>query len=391
MKKILYLITQAEMGGAQKYVLELSSTLQKKGYDTVVASEKNTLLRKKLTKNGVRFVELKNIQRSINPITDLKVFFEIYRLIKKEKPDIVHANSSKMGVLGAFAGAMAKLTFPEDDPRGAPLGSSSGRKKMRAVFTAHGWVFNEVLPFWKKTIYVFLSWLSALFQDDIICVSNFDKQAALKHGVGSEKKLHIINNGIDPVKTIFLSKEEAKEKLDLPKDKKIIGAIGNLYKNKGTKYLIKAAANILKERNDVFFLIIGDGLEKENLKKQIKELKMEDNIKIIKIETEAYKYLKAFDVFVLPSQKEGFPYTLLEAGLAEVPVITTNVGGIPDIMNDENGILVISRDPEQIKNAILNLLKNEQKEKLIAKNLREEVLHNFTLQKMIERTEKIYS
>jgi len=108
-------------------------------------------------------------------------------------------------------------------------------------------------------------------------------------------------------------------------------------------------------------------------------------------ESEAYKYLKAFDIFVLASQKEGFPYTLLESGLAEVPVITTSVGGIPDLINDENGVLILPRDATQIENAILNLLKNEQKQKMIAKNLHQEVLQNFSLEKMIERTEKIYS
>jgi glycosyltransferase involved in cell wall biosynthesis len=368
--KILYLITQAEMGGAQKYVLELSSTLQKKGYETLVASEKNELFKKKLSENGVKFIALKNIQRSINPISDIKTFFEIYNLIKKEKPDIIHTNSSKMGIFGAFAG---KLT---------------NTKKI--VFTAHGWVFNETLPLWKKYIYIFLSWFSALFLDDIICVSSFDKKMALKYGVGSEKKLFVINNGIDPEKTIFFSKEEAIEKLRLPKNKKIIGTIGNLYKNKGTKYLIEAAKDILKEIDDVFFVIIGDGLEKENLEAQIEKLKIENEINIVKVETEAYKYIKAFDIFVLPSQKEGFPYTLLEAGLAKVPVVTTSVGGISDIINNETGVLIMPKNSTQIKNAVLNLLKNEKKQTVLTKNLHQEILQNFTFKKMIEKTKNIY-
>ncbi len=370
MKKILYLITQAEMGGAQKYVLELSSVLQKKGYETLVASEKNELFKKKLSENGVSFIALKNIQRNINPFSDVKTFFEIYSFLKKEKPDILHANSSKMGIFGAFAGKLAKTP--------------------KIVFTAHGWVFNESLPFWKKYIYIFLSWLSALFEDDIICVSNFDKKMALKYKVGSEKKLHTINNGIDPKKTVFLPKEEALKKLKLPTDKKIIGTIGNLYKNKGTKYFIEAAKDLLKEKEDLFFVIIGDGLEKENLKMQIDKLKIENNIKIIKIETEAYKYLKAFDIFVLPSQKEGFPYTLLEAGLAEIPIVATSVGGIPDLINDENGVLILPKNSTQIKNIILNLLQDKKKQILLTKNLHQEILQNFTLKKMIEETENIY-
>ena len=370
MKKILYLVTQAEMGGAQKYVLELASEFQNKGCKTLVASEKNELFKEKLFKNGINFIVLKNIQRNINLFSDIKSFFEIYNLLKKEKPDILHANSSKMGIFGAFAGKLAKTP--------------------KIIFTAHGWVFNEDLPLLKKYFYIFLSRLSALFEDEIICVSNFDKKTALKYKVGSEKKLHIINNGIDPKKTIFFSKEETLKKLKLPKDKKIIGTIGNLYKNKGTKYFIEAAKNLLEERKDLFFIIIGDGLEKENLKMQIEKLKIKNNIKIIKIETEAYKYLKAFDIFVLPSQKEGFPYTLLEAGLAEIPIVATSVGGIPDLINDENGVLILPKSPIQIKNAILSLLQSKKKQILLTKNLHQEILQNFTFKKMIKETENIY-
>lgn len=380
MKKVLFLITQAEMGGAQKYVLELALTLQKTGdFKTLIASEKNTLLKKRLAENNIEFFELKNIQRSINPLSDIYAFFEIYKLIKSEKPDIVHANSSKMGVFGAFAGTLVK----------AP----------KIVFTAHGWVFNEVLPFWKKWIYVFLSWISALFLDKIICVSNFDKRAALRHKIAPQKKLIVINNGINTEGISFFEKEDAKKKLNLPKEKIIVGTIANFYKNKGLAYLIEAANQIKKESvrgstsnkdKKIIFVVVGDGSEKENLISQIEKYQLEDSFLLLGLKKDAYKYLKAFDVFVLSSQKEGFPYTLLEAGLAKLPVVTTNVGGIPDLINESNGVSVMSRHPVQMKNAILNLLKDKQKQDILAENLYKDVSEKFTLKKMVDKTKKVY-
>ncbi len=371
MKKILFLITQAEMGGAQKYVLELASALKKEGFKTAVASEKNDFFEEKLLENDVKFYELKYIKRSINPISDFLAFFEIYKLIKSKKPDIVHLNSSKIGVLGSFAGKLA------------------GVKKV--VFTAHGWVFNELLPFWKKAFYIFASQLAALFEDKIICVSSYDKYTSLKYKIKNEKDIVVINNGIDKEKIHFLSKQKAREKLNLPQKKIIIGTVANLYENKGIKHLIESAGELLKQKDDIIFVVLGDGPEKENLKKQIKKLNIEKEFLLLGAKKDAFLYMKAFDIFVLPSQKEGFPYTLLEAGLAKLPVITTNVGGIPDLINETNAVSVMSRDPKQLKEAILNLLNKKDIQKIISENLYKDVSEKFTLKNMVQKTKEVYS
>jgi len=370
MRKILFLITQAEMGGAQKYILELSYSLKKLGYEVLVASEKNESFKQKLSENSIKFIELKHIQRNINPFSDFSVFSEILKLIKLEKPDIVHLNSSKIGVLGALAGRLAK----------AP----------RIIFTAHGWVFNETLPFYKKWLYVFLSWLSANFQDKIICVSNYDKNKAIKYHIATEEKLVVINNGINENKLNFLTKEDARKSLKLPEDKIIIGDIANLYKNKGIVYLVEAAKEIIKENKNIIFAIIGDGPEKANLKKLITKYNLKAHFFLLGKKDDASKYLKAFDIFILPSQKEGFPYVLLEAGLAETPVITTNVGGIPDLIKKDNGVSIMSKNKDQIISSILNLLKNKEKQKFISINLHKDVCTKFMLKSMVEKTRNIY-
>src|SRR3989344_1670113 len=218
MKKILFLITQAEIGGAQKYVYDIAYALKKSGqFEVLVASEENPAFAKKLSENGVKFVKLNHLQRNINPFKDFLVLFEIYKLITAENPDIVHLNSSKMGILGSFAGFLAKVP--------------------KIIFTAHGWVFNEVLPWYKKIFFIFSSWLPALFQTNIICVSSYDKNTALRYKIAREKKLIVVNNGISENEFAFFDKGKAREELNLPKDKIIVGTIANLYKTKGIEFL----------------------------------------------------------------------------------------------------------------------------------------------------------
>jgi len=372
MKKVLFLITQAEMGGAQKYVIELASYFAKnKIYDVSVASEDDEYLKKNLAKAGIKFTSLKHLKRSIaNPFLDLFALSEIFKLIKSEKPDIVHANSSKMGVLAALAGKAAKVP--------------------KIIFTAHGWVFNEILPFHKKWFYIFATWFSGLFQDKIICVSSYDKKRALHYHVAKEKKLSVINIGIDEESIRFVSKKEAREFLKLPEDKRVLGCIANLYENKGIKYLIEAAYEILKKRKDVVFAIIGFGPEKKYLENLIYKLGIEKSFLLLGAKENAFLYIKAFDIFILPSQKEGFPYTLLEAGLAKLPVITTNAGGIPDITDEENSVTVVSRDSTQLEGAIANLIEDKEKQKIISENIYKDVKAKFSFKRMAEKTIEIY-
>ncbi|MEK7452731.1 MAG: glycosyltransferase, partial [Patescibacteria group bacterium] len=148
---------------------------------------------------------------------------------------------------------------------------------------------------------------------------------------------------------------------------------------------------IKKDNKDILFVVIGDGPEKHNLESMLLKYDLaEDFLIFTNIKKMAYEYLKAFDIFVLPSQKEGFPYALLEAGLAKLPLITTNVGGISDLANYQNSIMIMSREPEQIKKAIYFILENKERGNNISEVLHKDVIEKFTLKEMTEKTKKVY-
>jgi len=385
MKKILYIITQSEWGGAQKNVLDLANGLKGK-YEVLVAAglDGGGDFFNALKHADIKHIKLRWLQRSAaNPLVDLMGLVEIFNLIRKERPDIVHLHSSKAGFSGSLA---AKL-----------LG-------VKVVYTVHGAVFAAAFSAPVRQFYLWLEKFSAPFKDKIICVSQNDKKVWLKYKAAPEKKLVVIHNGIDFANLKFLPKDEARGNLfslnpqlfeanrGSNQDLKIIGTIANFYQEKGLSYLIQAAELILKEAQfkNTLFVVIGEGMERELLEAMIKDKGLEQKFILTGKIDHAPKYLKAFDVFVLPSIKEGLPYTILEAMAAGVPIVASYVGGIPEMIeNESNGFLILPKNPEMLAEKINELLKNpELAERFVQSS--QIKLRGFSLDKMIESVQNLY-
>jgi len=348
-KKILFLVTQSEFGGAQRFIYTFTTNLQ--GYEIIIGAgpegddEKGLLFA--LEKKGINTRHLKYLRRSINPLFDFLGIIEIYLLIKKEKPDVLFLNSTKAGILGGIVGRLAKSP--------------------KIIYRIGGWTFNDPWPNWKKRMYIWIEKYTAKFKDFIINNAESDRQQAIKLGIKPKKEIVTIYNGLDIDKLEFLTKEEARKFLNLKHTDFVVGTIANDYPAKGIKYLTEA---VQKLRN-IKLIIIGKGS---------------------RFIPDAYKYLKAFDIFVLPSVKEGFPWTVLEAMLAEIPVIATKVGALPEIIQSgQNGILVDPKSQQQIADAITKLLNNEDLRKNLAERGRITVIEKFNLEKMIKRYENLFS
>ncbi|MDP2951311.1 MAG: glycosyltransferase, partial [bacterium] len=297
MAKILYLITQSDMGGAQKYVFDLTCGF-KNEFELIVAAGKGTNeLFSFLKEKKINHLKLNHLSRLPNPLKAFLAVLEIRRLLKKEKPNILHLNSTTAGFLGSLAVLGLKI-------------------KPKVVYTVHGWAFLEPGIVKQKLFYLFEK-ITSKIKNKFIVLSNYEKQVALKKKISKENQLEIIPNGINNL--TFLNKEQAREKLNLPSNVILVGTIANAYKAKGLKYLLKAHALALNYQ----LVIIGDGPEKKKLQKQFPLSNFLEKIE------NASKYLKAFDIFCLPSVKEGFPFALLEAMQAQLPIIATKVGAIP--------------------------------------------------------------
>ncbi|MBD3282252.1 MAG: glycosyltransferase [Candidatus Portnoybacteria bacterium] len=374
-KKILFLITQSEFGGAQRFIYTLLTNLNKDKYDILIAAgpegdDKKGLLTA-LEQKGIKTKHLKNLRRKINPFFDFLALFEIIRIIKEFKPDTLFANSSKAGLLGSAAGRI--------------------KKTKKIIYRIGGWTFNDPWPKWKKKLYILIEKHSAQLKDYIINNNKGDVEQAKELKIKPKKELILIHNCIDIEKTdnAFLTKEKARKELNI-QGEYIIGTIANFYPSKGLEYLIKAIPKILKEEPETRFVIIGDGKERKKIKSLIKKHNIQKQVILKGIIKDAYKYLKAFDVFVLPSVKEGFPWTAIEAMTAKIPIIATKVGALPYfIKNKENGILINAKSPKEISRTAIELIQKEELREKISENQRKTVEEKFNINKMVKEIEKI--
>ncbi|MDO8743213.1 MAG: glycosyltransferase, partial [Candidatus Azambacteria bacterium] len=321
-KKILFLITKSEMGGAQRFLYDFITHLNPNNYEILVAAGGSGELLEKLKKKNIQTALIKNFS-NIPGLKNILAFFEILFLIKNFKPDILYLLSSEAGFSGAIAGSLYRLL---------------SRKKIKIIYRIGGWAFKEPRNIAIKKIYLLAEKISAPFKDVIITNSEFDRQLAIKNKIAKAEKIVTIYNGLDFGNLNFLPKKEAQNFLGLTGNI-IVGTIANLYKNKGLEYLIYAAAKI--KNPELKFIVIGDGPEKENLKQLIGEIHLENSVFLTGYIDNAYQYLKAFDIFTLPSVKEGQPWTILEAMAADVPIVATNIAGIPEMLeNEKSGLLV---------------------------------------------------
>ena len=397
-KKILFLVTQSEFGGASKYIADLTLGIDKNKYLVEIAAgepkkEAPNGWLKQLESKGFKIWRLKHVVREVNLWHDFLSGFELYALFLKSKPDIIHLNSSKIGSTGAVVGFLYKIFHPIK------------KKQLKIIYTAHGFVFNEPLTIFRQLFYRWSERISGWFKDKIICVSEQDKITGLNHKIANHNKFITIHNGIDLQELKFLEKDEARKVLDSRSichwqigtrgnDNKRglcwIGTIANLYSTKGIIYLIRAAKIITNKMPDLKFVVIGEGGLRPVLEQEIKKLNLENNFFLIGSQPNASQFLKAFDIFCLPSIKEGFPYALLEAMAAGLPIITTPVGGVLEIVTNEiNGFIVPKEKPREIARALEKILNSQELQKKFRQNNLEKI-KQFSLRKMTEETIKVY-
>lgn len=302
-KKILFLITKATYGGAQRYVFDLATHLDTAIFEPSVVYGTAGKLSDDLRKANIKTYEIRSLGRDIALISDIASFFRIIRCVRDVRPDALHLNSSKAAALGALAGRLC----------GVP----------KIIFTVHGWPFKEHRNLLARCLIYFVSWFTAFLSNATIVVSKTDEVLGKRMWLVG-KKTRYIPLGIEAPQ--FLSRDEASTRLSLVEVKPPrIVTIAELTPNKGVRCAIEAIALLKKCGVDVSYFIIGEGEERKKLEKLAKEKDVTDRVQFLGFVPEAGKYLKAFDIFLLPSVKEGMPYVLLEAAAAGLPIVATDV------------------------------------------------------------------
>jgi len=364
-KKVLFIVTKSGMGGAGRAVFDLSTNLTGEINPIVAAGEEGGgELLKKLQEAGIRTTVLPALGRDIAIWSEVRSFFALLSLMRREQPDTVHLHSPKAGGLGALAARVV------------------GIKKI--IYTAHGWAFFEDRPWYQKIIIKLFSYLTVLLSTKTIAVSKKDTRAFDRWPFTKNKVTHI-PNGVNVSASV--SYEEARKKLGLEPGVFVVGTIAELHKNKGLSYLAEAAEKI----PNATFAIIGEGEERKRLALAIAAHRLEKRVLLLGYIPNARTLISAFDIFILPSIKEGLPYVLLEAGARGIPTVATNVGGIPEIIeHKKTGLLVEPKDPSALAEALNRLIGDESLRKKLGASLKQKIQRNFSLDVMVRKTIALY-
>lgn len=359
--RILHITTHLNKGGITSYLSSLAAGLEKRGH-RVIVSASNGEAKQLLLENNIEYLHIPiRTKKEISPSV-LFSYFILKKFLLNNPVDIIHAHTRVTQVLASF---LAK------------------RFSMPLVTTCHGFF----KPRWHRRRF-------PCWGDKVIAISNQVKEHLISDFGVSQRNICLIHHGVDLNKFGDCKREDIdrlKGEMGIPKDFFVIANSGRLSAVKGLEYFVKAIPAILKDNEKIIFLLIGYGDQEQKLRQTAKDLNVEDRIIFFRPIKDIYEYLSVIDIFVMPSIQEGLGFSILEAQAQKIPVIASNVGGIPDIIEDKvTGILIQPKDESALSRAILELIRDKPLYENIKKNAYNKILKEFTLDEMISETEKVY-
>jgi glycosyltransferase involved in cell wall biosynthesis len=343
------LITQGHWGGAQRYVFDLATSLAPGTpiHVGVGSPEHETDLQQRLEawntahpNTPIQVEQLQHLTREISIVRDIRACIEVRQFIIRNNITLLHCNSAKAMVVGACASVLLAI---------------------RRVITIHGFTSTEPLSRIRKSFYAILERLAARTADFVICPDlNSYTIARTTFHIPKSKLAHIPHTIAAPA---FLSRSDAREALakytrtPITSQTQIIATIANLYRVKNQALLLRGFAVLAKRNPHAICILIGAGSEQQSLEQLRATLLCSNRIFLVGAIEEAAKLLPGFDVFALTSDKEGYPYVLLEARAAGIPIATRAVGGCAEIIADlPNACRITDPTPVSVAEALTSAL-----------------------------------
>ncbi|MDU9050287.1 MAG: glycosyltransferase family 4 protein [Candidatus Electrothrix sp. Rat3] len=365
--KVLHLINSRGLYGAERVLVNLIAATDRQHY-----SPQFCLLRTMSCPNQelLDIVRSKQAQPYVIPCRrwiDPAAVRQLKKLLKEKRIDIIHSHGMKARLYGLLA---------------AP-GIS-----VHTLTTHHNWIRSSLI----ETCFELLDAFYIRFYPKIVAVSP-EVQQHLRRFFIPQKKIQIIINGIDmqEFRRNQQSRENIRNEFGIAPETLLIGTIGRISPEKGQKYFIEAAAQVLKSYPQACFVLVGNGGQGEEMRAYAEALGIARNVIFAGFRTDIAEWYSALDMFVLPSLLEGTPMALLEAMSTGVPVVATDVGGVGHIVqNGENGILVPSANADELVAGMNKLLADSIWADQLAQNGMRTIEMRYSAQKMAEGYMSLY-
>jgi glycosyltransferase involved in cell wall biosynthesis len=322
--RVLLLITLAEVGGAQTYLSLLLPALCEQ-FDVTVAASGPGPLCEAAERAGAGYVALRHVGRRLSPWRDVLGLVELYRLCRRIRPEIVHANSSKAGVLGRLAASLARVPV--------------------RIFTVHGWAF-AAYPGATGTIYRWAERLMRRLTTATICVAENERRLGYEARTCDPRDTWVIHNAVDVAAT---------PPADPAAEPVTVVSVGRFAYPKDFETLLRALA--LLAPGSFRAAIAGDGPDRAGLERELRALGLTETVELLGERDDVPALLARAGVFVLSSRSEGLPISVLEAMAAGLPIVASSVGGLPELVTDgETGFLVPAGNEAALARALALLL-----------------------------------
>ena len=391
--KILRIIARLNVGGPARHVIWLTEALSRDGYDSVLVCgsvpENEESLEWFAAEAGVKPVQVKEMSRELS-LSDFRSLFRIFRIILREKPDIIHTHTAKAGTLGRLGGLLYRLI---------------SRKPVKLVHTYHGHVFHGYYGPLKTSIFLFIERMLALFATDrIVAISQLQKdEISSRFRVGKSSQFSVISLGLDlDGLRSTLVKENLKSSLGFSEDTFLIGFLGRLTEIKNLNLLLRSVKVLRsRTRSNVSLAILGDGHLRHELESESARLGIDSSVRFLGNVRNPAEIIRAVDCIALTSVNEGTPLSLLEAMAVGKAVVSTEVGGVPDILGKcvsqrgrvsirENGLGVASEDADALADAFEMLMDDPSLKEHLETNSAGFVDGNYSKERLIADMKELY-
>jgi glycosyltransferase involved in cell wall biosynthesis len=370
-RRVLHIITELALGGAQRSTLQLLARLDRRRFHPTLLSSDGLLADAARTIADLEVILLPSLRRAIHPFFDAVALGQLTAFIRRRRFDIVHTHSSKAGILGRWAAHLARTPV--------------------IVHTIHGFGFHPFQPAPLRLSFQHLERATARITDALIAVSKHDYDLGLRLGIGRPSQYRLIRYGLEAAQVAPNGDRSAvREALHL-NGAPVVGTVACLKPQKAPLEFVRACARIRERIPQARFVLIGDGGLRQQVEQEAERLGLGDSLHLLGWRTDVPHLLQAMDVFVLTSRWEGLPIACLEAMAAGLPVVATCAGGLPELLaSGEQGVLVPIGQPEQVADGVVALLQDPARRTRIGRCNQQRLTGQFTVEEMVTQTQQLY-
>lgn len=367
--KIVHIITKLELGGAQINTIYTYENLNPEEFDTYLVCGPGGILTDKIEKKD-GFIIIKDLQREIRPVKDLKPYFQVFKVLKKINPDIVHTHSSKAGIIGRISAFVLKVPY--------------------IIHSVHGFSFSPFQSFLKRNFFLYAEKIVSKLTTHFIFVSNDDIKVARQKKLVKDNYT-LIRSGFQTKRFLQKSSNLAsiRKKYNVKDKDFVCGVIAPFKPQKGLFHLIEIASMVLQKRRNVVFFIAGDGKLREEIEYRLKKKGILENFRLPGFIFDIENAIDIFDIGISTALWEGLPQSLIQMRLKKKSIVASNISGnIEVIKHNKNGFLVNVFNYRKFSEKILFLINNKTERERLS-NFKED-FSEWDADFMVKSQEQLY-